>query len=185
MPGANPRPHPAADSRYKMLDVAMRKYGHDSEALIEVLHTAQELFGYLPKELLRYVSERLDVPLSKTYGVATFYNFFSLAPKGAHSCVVCLGTACYVKRAAEVVSALEQAFGIHAEQITPDGQLSLSVARCVGSCGLAPVVLLDGQVKGKGTPESIVQMVREVLAGSAAAPTSASTSTSAAAGGAS
>src|SRR5262245_56401702 len=101
---AAPAPPPAAtDKRQKMLDAAIRKHGRDRHALIEVLHTAQELYGHLSPQLLRHVSQALDVPPSKVYGVATFYHFFTLAPKGEHSCTVCLGTACFVKRAADIV----------------------------------------------------------------------------------
>jgi bidirectional [NiFe] hydrogenase diaphorase subunit len=151
------------DARDKLLDAALRKHGRDRHALIEVLHTAQELFGCLPKEILRYVSRALDLPESRVYGVATFYHFFSLIPKGRHSCIVCIGTACYVKRSADIVATLGKAFGIRPEQITPDGALSLSVARCVGSCAIAPLVVLDGQVRGNLTAESAVQLVHSAL----------------------
>lgn len=153
------------DKRQKMLDAAIRKHGRDAHALIEVLHTAQELFGHLSPNLLRYVSQALDVPPSKVYGVATFYHFFSLAPKGEHSCTVCLGTACFVKRAAEVVAAVEGTFGLKAGGMTKDGKLSLNVARCVGSCGLAPVVMVDDVTVGKAEPGRVVQMIQSLTAG--------------------
>ena len=92
-------PHPSGDKRFKMLDVAMKRHQFQPDALIEVLHTAQELFGYLDDDVLVYVGRSLRVPLSRVYGVATFYNFFSLKPQGEHTCVVCMGTACYVKGA--------------------------------------------------------------------------------------
>ena len=158
-------PKKAVDNRYKLLDAAIRKHGRDSHALIEILHTAQELFGFLSRELLRYVSKALDVPPSKVYGVATFYHFFTLAPKGRHSCTICLGTACFVKRAAEILANLESGFHLKAGEMTRDGGLSLNVARCVGSCGLAPVVIVDGQVHSKVKSADLIEDMRAVLAG--------------------
>ena len=158
-------PPTAADPRDKLFEAALRRHGGDAHALIEVLHAAQELYGYLSVDLLRRVARVLDVPESRVYGVASFYHFFSLVPKGRHSCVVCLGTACYVKRGAEVLAALEREFGVRAEHVTADGALSLGVARCFGACGLAPAVVLDGQVKGRLAPDSIVEWVRSSLAG--------------------
>jgi bidirectional [NiFe] hydrogenase diaphorase subunit len=97
--------------------------------------------------------------------VATFYHFFSLEPQGEHSCIVCMGTACYVKRAAEIVSLMQSEFEIDLGQTTPDGKLSLSSARCLGSCGLAPVLVLDGEVLGRETPESMLARVQALLSG--------------------
>jgi bidirectional [NiFe] hydrogenase diaphorase subunit len=131
--------------------------------LIEVLHTAQEAFGFLEDDLLIYVAHQLKLPLSWVYGVATFYHFFSLKPQGEHSCTICMGTACYVKQAAEIVAALQAEYGIEPGQTTPDDQLSLSTARCLGSCGLAPVLVLDGEVLGRETPESSLEKVRAAL----------------------
>jgi bidirectional [NiFe] hydrogenase diaphorase subunit len=157
-------PKKAGDNRYKLLDAAIRKHGRDSHALIEVLHTGQELFGFLSPELLRYVSKALEVPPSKVYGVATFYHFFSLAPKGRHSCTLCLGTACFVKGAGEILSSLERGFQVKAGETTRDGALSLDVARCLGSCGLAPIAILDGQVRSKVATPTLIEEIRGVLA---------------------
>jgi bidirectional [NiFe] hydrogenase diaphorase subunit len=132
--------------------------------LIEVLHTAQETFGFLSDDLLVYVARQLKLPLSWVYGVATFYHFFSLKPQGEHNCTVCLGTACYVKNAAELVAGLRKTYGIEPGQMTSDRQLSLNSARCLGSCGLAPVVLLDGEVVGRALPETLLAQVKAVLA---------------------
>jgi bidirectional [NiFe] hydrogenase diaphorase subunit len=157
-------PAKPSDNRFKLLDAAIRRHGRDSHALIEVLHMAQELFGFLSPDLLRYVSKAIDVPPSKVYGVATFYHFFTLAPKGRHSCTICLGTACFVKGAADILSTLESKFQVASGAMTRDGALSLSVARCLGSCGLAPVVILDGQVRSKATPMGTLEQVRTAIA---------------------
>jgi bidirectional [NiFe] hydrogenase diaphorase subunit len=105
------------------------------------------------------VGRSLGVPLSRVYGVATFYNFFSLKPHGEHTCVVCLGTACYVKGAGTLLGAIESSQGVRAGETTPDGKLSLVTARCIGACGLAPAVVLDGEISGKVKTEDIVARV--------------------------
>lgn len=155
--------HPSGDPRFKLIDRTLKRFQYQQDALIEVLHTAQEAFGFLEEDLLIYVARQLKLPLSWVYGVATFYHFFSLKPQGEHSCIICMGTACYVKRAAEIVALLQQEFGIEAGQTTPDGKLSISTARCIGSCGLAPVLVIDGEVVGRETPEGTVARVRALL----------------------
>ena len=142
-------PHPSGDKRFKLLDVAIKRHQFRQDALIEVLHNAQELFGYLDSDVLVYVGHSLRVPLSRVYGVATFYNFFSMKPSGEHTCVVCMGTACYVKGAGQILEALEQKHGIKSGETTEDGKVSLVTARCLGACGLAPAVVFDGEVAGK------------------------------------
>jgi bidirectional [NiFe] hydrogenase diaphorase subunit len=154
----------------KVIDRTLKRFQYQQDALIEVLHTAQEAFGYLSEDLLIYAAHQLKLPLSWVYGVATFYHFFSLKPRGEHTCIVCLGTACYVKQAGEMVSKLEAEFGIEAGQTTPDGKLSLSTARCLGSCGLAPVLVLDGTVVGRETPSSTLEKVRALMAGQVTLP---------------
>jgi bidirectional [NiFe] hydrogenase diaphorase subunit len=162
--------HPSGDPRFKLVDRALKRLQYQQDALIEVLHTAQEAFGYLSEDLLIYTAHQLKLPLSWVYGVATFYHFFSLKPQGEHTCIVCLGTACYVKQAHEIVAKLQEAFGIESGQTTPDGKLSLSTARCLGSCGLAPVLVLDGAVIGREAPESTLERVRAVVAGQVVMP---------------
>ena len=157
--------HPSGDPRFKLVDRTLKRLQYQQDALIEVLHTAQEAFGYLSEDLLIYTAHQLKLPLSWVFGVATFYHFFSLKPMGEHTCIVCLGTACYVKQAGEIVAKLEAEFGIEAGQTTPDGKISLSTARCLGSCGLAPVLVLDGNVVGRETPASTIERVRDLLAG--------------------
>jgi bidirectional [NiFe] hydrogenase diaphorase subunit len=152
----------ASDRRYQQLDRALRQSQFRQDSLIEILHTAQELFGYLSEDVLLYVARNLKVPTSQVYGVATFYNFFSLEPKGKHTCTVCLGTACYVKGAANILAALSQNLGIGAGKTTPDGLISLEGARCLGACGLAPAVVFDGEIGAQMTPEKAVARIRSV-----------------------
>jgi bidirectional [NiFe] hydrogenase diaphorase subunit len=151
------------DPRMKLVLRALKQFDYKPDALLEVLNTAQEAFGYLPKELLLYIAKELNVPLSKVYGVSTFYHLFSFDPLGDHTCIVCTGTACYVKGAEDIVEALEENYNIEQGQTTPDGKFSVSVARCLGSCGLAPVLVLDGSVVGKATPESTLARIKKLL----------------------
>jgi bidirectional [NiFe] hydrogenase diaphorase subunit len=150
----------AADARLKHLAATMKRHQYQPDALIEVLHTAQELFGYLDPELLVFVANGLKLPPRRVYGVATFYHFFSLKPKGKHSCVVCMGTACYVKGAATLVKKVEDYAGIRAGETRADGSMSLIQARCIGACGIAPAVVLDGVVVGHQTSESVLNHVK-------------------------
>jgi bidirectional [NiFe] hydrogenase diaphorase subunit len=150
-----------ADKRYKILDTAMKRQQFQPDALIEVLHKAQDLFGYLEPEVLLHVARSLRLPPSRVYGVATFYHLFSLKPQGEHTCVVCLGTACYVKGADRVLAAVERCAGIKSGQTTSDKKLSLLTARCIGACGIAPAVVYDRATAGKQTPEQAVQHVKE------------------------
>lgn len=140
---------PSEDKRWKIVNGTMRRHGYSRNALIETLHTVQKSFGYLDHESLQFVARALRVPLSKAFGVATFYHFFSLKPLGEHSCVVCLGTACYIKGAGQLLAETENSLGIKPGETTSDSKISLMSARCVGSCSFAPVALFDGEVAGK------------------------------------
>lgn len=153
----------ADDPRLKLVERAMKRFQYQPDALIEVLHTAQEAYGYLSRELLAHVAAKLQLPESQVFGVATFYHFFSLRPKGEHSCIVCTGTACYVKGAGEILNKLEQVSGIHAGQTTADGKLSLGTVRCLGNCSLAPMMTLDDVVHGPETPDKAEEKLRSVL----------------------
>lgn len=152
-------PAPSQDKRWKIVDATMRRIGQHPRGLIETLHTVQEAFGYLDETALRYVAVSLRVPLSRAYGVATFYHFFTLKPAGEHTCVVCLGTACYIKGAPLLVEAVHRELGITPGETTPNGRVSLLSARCLGSCGLAPAVVYDSEVAGKVTPEQMRQQM--------------------------
>jgi bidirectional [NiFe] hydrogenase diaphorase subunit len=154
---------PNSDKRWRLVEATMRRHGFRAGSLIEALHTVQEAFGYLDDDALKYVAAMLRVPLSKVYGVATFYHFFTLKPQGRHTCVVCLGTACYIKGAQAILDKLEQNYGVKPGETTPDNQLSVLTARCVGSCGLAPAVVVDGNVSGKCAPDATVDRLKELL----------------------
>jgi bidirectional [NiFe] hydrogenase diaphorase subunit len=153
-------PPPSSDKRWKLVEGTMRRHGYEPDALIEVLHTVQESFGFLDEPALRFVAQSMRVPLSKVYGVATFYHFFTLKPQGEHTCVICMGTACYIKGAASLLKAVEEVAGIRAGETTPDNKMSLVTARCLGSCGLAPAVVFDGDVAGKVEPKEMEARLR-------------------------
>lgn len=152
--------HASGDKRFKILEAHMKKHQFKHDALIEVLHKAQELFGYLEDDLLLFIAYRLKLPASRVYGVATFYHFFTLKPQGKHTCVVCMGTACYVKGANKVLTAVEGATGIKPGQTSADNEVSLLTARCIGACGIAPAVVYDGKVTPRQTPEAAVEQVK-------------------------
>lgn len=137
-----------------MLEVTLKRHQYQQDALIETLHKAQELFGYLEDDLLLYIAHSLKLPPSRVYGVATFYHLFSLAPQGVHVCTICTGTACYVKGAAKILATVEEYARISAGKTTSDKKLSLLTARCLGACGVAPAIVFDGTVCGHQTPES-------------------------------
>jgi bidirectional [NiFe] hydrogenase diaphorase subunit len=152
---------PSDDKRWKIVEATARRHGREPHALIETLHTVQECFGYLDENALRFVAAVLRVPLSRVYGAATFYHFFTLKPKGRHTCVVCTGTACYIKGAPLLLKAIERQHGIKPGETTPDGELSVLTARCLGSCGLAPAAVLDSAVLGKIAPEDILVRIQK------------------------
>lgn len=123
--------------------------------LMPVLQEAQGIYGYLPIEVQTMIAEGLGISLSEVYGVATFYSQFRLNPKGEYRVSVCLGTACYVKGAAKILDAVEAKLGIHSGECTPDGLFSIESCRCVGACGLAPVMMVNDEVYGKMTPQQV------------------------------
>lgn len=155
--------HPSGDKRFKVLDATMKRNQFNQDALIEILHKAQEIFGYLEEDVLLYVARGLKLPLSRVFGVATFYHLFSLKPSGKHTCVVCLGTACYVKGAGDLLKTLDQEIHLHPGETTEDGQMSLVTARCIGACGIAPAVVYDGKVLGKQTDEAVLAAIQPWL----------------------
>ena len=128
-------------------------------ATMPVLQAAQEIFGYLPEEVQIMIAEGLDLPLSEIYGVVSFYTQFSLNPKGRYQSSVCLGTACYVKGAGDILQAVEQKLGIAPGGITPDGKFSLDACRCIGACGLAPVMMINEDVYGRLTPAQVAPIL--------------------------
>lgn len=156
--------HPSGDERFALVDKQLRRVRYGQDQLIEILHVAQDVFGHLTDDVLLHVARALRLPPSTVYGVATFYHLFTFEAPGDHACTVCTGTACFVKGADDIVAAVGTGFEVAPGATTEDGSLSLSVARCLGSCGLAPVVVLDGVVVGEAGPEDVVARVQAVLA---------------------
>jgi len=155
-------PLPSDDKRWKIVETRMRRLGNRPDALIEALHSAQEAFGYIDDDALRYVGQSLAVPPSTVFGVATFYHYFTLKPQGAHTCVVCTGTACYINGAADVLAAIRASLGIKPRETTPDGNLSLLTARCLGACSLAPAAIVDGEVEGRVDPAGLAARLEKL-----------------------
>lgn len=153
---------PSADKRWKIVEATARRHGREPYALIETLHTVQETFGYIDEAALRFVAAALRVPLSRVYGAATFYHFFTLKPKGRHTCVVCTGTACYINGAPALLAAVEKEYGLKAGETNAD-ELSVRTTRCLGSCGLAPAAVLDGVVLGKVASRELVSRVQKAI----------------------
>ena len=141
----------------------IEKHRDEAGALMPVLHEAQHIYGYLPAEVQTVIAEKLNIPLSEVYGVATFYSQFSLLPKGKHQISVCLGTACYVKGSDKVLEAIERELHISCGECTHDKKFSIDSCRCVGACGLAPVVIVDGEVYGRLTPADIKGILDKYL----------------------
>ncbi|MDP4146509.1 MAG: NAD(P)H-dependent oxidoreductase subunit E [Bacillota bacterium] len=135
---------------------------HEKEgALIQVLHKAQDIFGYLSKEVQVFVAEKLNVPVSKVYGVVTFYSYFTMEPSGKYVINVCMGTACFVRGAAEVLEEFQNKLKIKVGESTSDGKYTLQVLRCVGACGLAPVVTVNDKVYGHFTKDQVGKLIEE------------------------
>jgi NADH-quinone oxidoreductase subunit E len=149
------------EDKYPQVELEIRKWGANPSSLIQVLHGTQERVGYLPEGVLKYIAERLNVPLSKVYGVVTFYNFFKTKKDAEHIIMVCMGTACYVKGGEAIVKMMEDYLRIKVGGKTKDGKFSLKIVRCLGACGLAPVVSIDGNVYGKLTPEKVVEILNK------------------------
>ncbi len=159
-PPSTSHPHPSGDRRFKMLETVIKRLHYKQSALLEVMHSAQQMFGYLEVDLLYFIARQLKLPPSKVYGVATFYHMFTLKPRGKHSCVICTGTACYVKGADALVGTVERQAHIQVGETTANNKLSLLTARCLGACGIAPAVVLDNTVKGNVTPGELQELVK-------------------------
>ena len=149
------------DERFKILEAHMKQHQFRHDALIEILHKAQGLFGCLDQDLLHFVAIKLKLPPSRVYGVATFYHFFKLKPPGEHTCVVCMGTACYVKGAGQVLRSLQEKLNIKPGETTANHKVSLLTVRCIGASALAPVVVYDGTVRPRLTPETALEPIQQ------------------------
>lgn len=143
------------------LKEAIKRHMDDPGAVMPVLQDAQEIYGYLPIEVQKMVAEGLGVPLEEVYGVSTFYSQFALSPKGKYNISVCLGTACYVKGSGDILNKISEELGIEAEECTPDGQFSLTACRCIGACGLAPVITVNDDVYGRLTVDDVPYIINK------------------------
>lgn len=150
-----------SECNVKVIKEICDSFGNKPGELINVLHKAQGHFGYLPAEVQEYIAECLQIPVAKVYGVVSFYSFFTMTPKGEYPINVCLGTACYVRGAEKVLDALKNELKIEVGQVTPDGKFSLNCLRCVGACGLAPVMSIGGKTYGRMTPEKVKEVLAE------------------------
>jgi bidirectional [NiFe] hydrogenase diaphorase subunit len=160
MPQATSTTTLSDDQRWRLVEATARQHGNRPDALIETLHTLQDAFGYIDRQALRRVARLLDVPPSQAYGVATFYHLFTLQPPARHACVVCCGTACHIKGALALAAAAREALGLGAADTAPVGGVSISSVRCVGTCGIAPLVVLDGEVLGNTNAEEVRRRLR-------------------------
>ena len=143
------------------LDAVIAECKGDKSQLMHVMQEAQGIYGYLPREVQVMIAEGMDVPLEKVYGVATFYAQFSLSPKGKYNISVCLGTACYVKGAGDIFDKFSELLGIGADECTPDGKFSLTACRCIGACGLAPVLTINEEVYGRLTADDVAGILEK------------------------
>lgn len=152
-----------ADKRLQRLEQVIKAHNYDKSALLEVLHAAHDLYGYFDKRLLNYIADRLNLPPSHVYGVASFYHLFKFVRPGTHVISVCMGTACYVKGAEGIVSAIEKEFNCKRGCSTADGRLSIFITRCMGACAMAPVVVIDNEFVGKATKEIVLERISKLL----------------------
>lgn len=143
------------EEKYQLLSNFIDSLPTTKGELIRVLHKAQDIFGYLPQEVQRYIGKKLDVPTAKVFGVVTFYSYFTMVPKGEHNVSICLGTACYVRGAEKVLNEIKKELNINVGETTPDGKFSITALRCVGACGLAPVLMIGDKVYGRLTPNMV------------------------------
>lgn len=150
-----------ADVMNEKLQEIIAKYKDTKGALIPVLHEAQELYGYLPIEVQKKISEGLNVSLSEIYGVVTFYTQFSLQPKGKYNVSICMGTACYVKGSGQILDKFKEQLGIEVGGCTDDGMFSLEACRCIGACGLAPVITVNDDVYGRLVPDDVEGIIKK------------------------
>lgn len=148
------------DPRYQQLDEIITKHQNKRGSLIPVLHEAQGLFGYLSEEVQIYIAEKLNIPLSEIYGVVSFYSLFTTKPRGKYVISVCLGTACYVKGSGRIMENFKKELGIKIGETTADGMFTLEGCRCIGACGLAPVLTVNDQVHGRLTEDDVSRIVR-------------------------
>jgi len=144
---------------------AFKQLPRPESSLITILHKAQELYGYLNKEAMDEVASTMEIPTAHIWGVATFYHYFNLSPMGKHTIAVCLGTACYIKGAGEILDKLKEELRVDIGQTSEDGLFTLQEARCLGACGLAPVMMVDGKIYGSLTPKRVSEILNDYRKG--------------------
>lgn len=147
--------------KYAALQQVIEELKDEPGCLMPIMQRAQDIFGYLPEDVQNIIAKGLDIPVSDVYGVATFYAQFNLEPKGKYTISVCLGTACYVKGAQLVLDELEKVLGVPAGSTTPDGLFTLNATRCLGACGLAPVIMINDDVYGRMTPDQVAGIINK------------------------
>jgi NADH:ubiquinone oxidoreductase subunit E len=153
---------PASENEnYDLLHQVILDYDRKESNLIQILHMAQAIFGYLPADVLHYIGKEMNLPMSSINGVVSFYSYFSTQPKGRHTVQVCLGTACYVRGGKKVLDTLKETLGIDVSQTTADHRFSLEVKRCIGSCGLAPAVSIDSVVHKRVNPNKLQEILKQ------------------------
>ena len=150
-----------SEAKINFIKDVCKSFGNKPGEVINVLHKVQGEFGYLPAEVQELVAKELGIPVSRVYGIVSFYSFFTMTPKGEHPISVCLGTACYVRGAEKVLDELKRQLGIGVGEVTPDGKFSLNCLRCVGACGLAPVIEVGEKVYGRMTPDRVKDVLAE------------------------
>ena len=154
-------PFKGTKEQEEQLKAVIESHKGEKGATIPVLHEAQEIYGYLPIEVQTIISNEMNIPLEKIYGVVTFYSQFSLNPKGKYQISVCLGTACYVKGSGDIYNKLQEKLGIEGGGCTPDGKFSLEACRCIGACGLAPVITVNDEVYGRLTVDDVDDILKK------------------------
>ena len=150
-----------SEAKVNFIKDVCKSYGNKPGEVINVLHKVQGEYGYLPAEVQELVAKELGIPVSRVYGIVSFYSFFTMTPKGEYPISVCLGTACYVRGAEKVLDELKRQLGINVGEVTPDGKCSLTCLRCVGACGLAPVIEVGDKVYGRMTPDRVKDVLAE------------------------
>ena len=153
------------DNRRLMLEKTLKEHKHQESALLEILNKAQEIYGYLDKDLLMDIAGSLNIPPSHVFGVATFYSLFKMRKPGEHVVTGCLGTACYVKEVEDIMQAVEREYQVKRGGSTADGKLSLFMTRCIGACAMAPNIVVDDEVIGKATKETVLERIKQALGG--------------------
>ncbi len=145
--------------QYRLLSQVIRDFHADEDNLIQILHMAQSIFGYLPLAVQQFIAREMDLPLSRISGVITFYSFFSTQPKGKYTIQICLGTACYVRGGKKIVEKLQELLHVGVGETTKDGRFSLQVMRCIGACGLAPAISIEGKVFKRVNPNKLKEIL--------------------------